>query len=276
MATGRRSGSRRSKVSAPRKYLHRPRVELLENRQLLSTYYVSNPNDGGPGSLRDAIDMANSDPIPNGQDIIEPTVANLGTIFPQSALPAVTRGDVTIEKLELDGSNAGSADWLDIQGSADAVVNVGITNFGGIGIYVTASAVQITQSQIESNIGTGIVIASSSALVSGKQVTNNSGDGIDVYGSDNKIGVVGGTASGAGNVISGNAECGISVTDDGTADNLIAGNEIGTDVTGSQPLGNAYQGIYFGSGTSGNTVGGTTAGAGNVISANGNDGIWIN
>ena len=68
----------------------------------------------------------------------------------------------------------------------------------------------------------------------------------------------------------------IFVVGTGTSGNVIAGNLVGTDVTGSQPLGNAFQGMYFGPGTSGNTIGGTIGGSGNVISANGNGGIWIN
>ena len=36
-----------------------------------------------------------------------------------------------------------------------------------------------------------------------------------------------------------------------------------------------FRGIYFQSGTFDNTVGGTSPGSGNVISANRNGGIWI-
>jgi hypothetical protein len=53
--------------------------------------------------------------------------------------------------------------------------------------------------------------------------------------------------------------------------NVVAGNFIGTDATGSQALGNGFTGIVINS--VGNTVGGTEAGARNIISGNGNYGI---
>jgi titin len=55
---------------------------------------------------------------------------------------------------------------------------------------------------------------------------------------------------------------------------IIAGNYLGTDTTGSMNLGNGGNGIEV-SGVAGNTIGGTRAGAGNVISANGNAGILL-
>ena len=89
---------------------------------------------------------------------------------------------------------------------------------------------------------------------------------------------IGGTGLGQGNVISGNNGAGI--LDQGSSDNLFEGNLIGTNGTGLQPVPNSDQGIFIlgGDGTSGasnDTVGGTAAGAGNVIAANAQDGIFI-
>ena len=103
----------------------------------------------------------------------------------------------------------------------------------------------------------------------------NAGNGVLVDGGASSN-TIGGTAAGASNVISGNLNSGLSVEGTGTSDNLIAGNLVGTDVTGSHAISNAFEGMYFGSGTSNNTIGGTANGSGNVISANGNGGIWIN
>ena len=72
-----------------------------------------------------------------------------------------------------------------------------------------------------------------------------------------------------GNVISGNGNDGVQIYGSAIF-NVVAGNKIGTDVTGTVALGNSSSGVEVDAGCSGNTIGGTTAGAGNVISANGN------
>ncbi len=59
-------------------------------------------------------------------------------------------------------------------------------------------------------------------------------------------------------------------------DALIVGNFIGTDATGSAPLGNSSNGIEIDSGATGDTIGGAVDGGGNVISGNGQFGIEIN
>jgi hypothetical protein len=60
--------------------------------------------------------------------------------------------------------------------------------------------------------------------------------------------IIGGTAPGAGNLISGNDHNGIHVGYIGqgsTQENVIQGNFIGTDVTGNSDLGNTLSGIYI-------------------------------
>ena len=56
----------------------------------------------------------------------------------------------------------------------------------------------------------------------------------------------------------------------------MLGNYIGVDVTGTKPLGNTDDGVEIDTGASGNTIGGSTAAALNVISANLQNGIAIN
>ena len=51
--------------------------------------------------------------------------------------------------------------------------------------------------------------------------------------------------------------------------NIIAGNEIGTNAAGDAALGNSLHGIFLGNGSSDNTIGGTTDNDRNVISGNG-------
>jgi VCBS repeat-containing protein len=93
---------------------------------------------------------------------------------------------------------------------------------------------------------------------------------------------IGGTAPGAANVIAGNLNSGILLFGSNAMGNVIQGNFIGTDLTGTLNLGNAPYGIVFtnqtdSSGNAGypskNTVGGTGANAGNTIAHNSAGGI---
>ena len=103
--------------------------------------------------------------------------------------------------------------------------------------------------------------------VSGTQRLGNFGDGVDISDASNNT--IGGTTAGARNVISGNAQDGGIHLRQRTTGNLVAGNYIGSDVTGTKVLGNAYSGVKIADSASKNTIGGTAAGDGNVISGNG-------
>ncbi|MCS6803726.1 MAG: hypothetical protein NZ823_01110, partial [Blastocatellia bacterium] len=72
------------------------------------------------------------------------------------------------------------------------------------------------------------------------------------------------------NLISGNAATGIQLT---SGSNVVQGNLIGSDVTGTQDLGNGADGISVVG--SGNLIGDTRAGGGNTISGNNRNGIRI-
>ncbi len=81
---------------------------------------------------------------------------------------------------------------------------------------------------------------------------------------------IGGLGIGNRNVISGNGERGVLIHYPGTDNNVVSGNYIGTDVTGTADLGNSEFGVDIGYGAQWNTIGGTTAAERNIIS--GNDG----
>ena len=103
--------------------------------------------------------------------------------------------------------------------------------------------------------------------VSGAQALGN-GTGIDLGSAHN---LVGGTAPGAGNLISGNTGDGLSVIG---SSNIVQGNCIGTDVSGTQALGNGSRGIALYLEGHDNVIGGAEPGAANVIAANGREGIY--
>lgn len=82
--------------------------------------------------------------------------------------------------------------------------------------------------------------------------------------------VLGGLTAAERNVISGNGIGGVYVS--GGSGNVIRGNYIGTDATGGSAIGNRGDGVWIDGGANA-TVGGTVAGAGNLISGNASSGV---
>src|SRR5205085_8381077 len=78
----------------------------------------------------------------------------------------------------------------------------------------------------------------------------------------------------AGNLISGNAGDGILIDGSGSHFNLVQGNFIGVSLDGTAKLANVGDGVVF-HGAPLNTVGGSTAGVGNLISGNTGVGVFI-
>jgi len=240
---------RKKQASRRRRNQCRLNLELLEDRLLLSVFFVTNTNDGGPGSLRVAIAAVNLDPLSNGQDIIEPNPANIGTISPGSALPALTRGEVTVQDFAINGSGAAGSDGLVVAADNVSLDSLTITAFGGVGVSVTGNYLTATGNTIQGNGGTGILIAGSNAILSGNVITNNGGDGIEVDGSDNQIGTGGGTAGPyqgtGGNLVSGNGEHGIYLNGSLASGNTVENNAVGADNSGTYSQGNGFWGVFL-------------------------------
>src|SRR5262249_52110344 len=135
---------------------------------------------------------------------------------------------------------------------------------------------------IAANADNGIAIVQASSNVihgnyigtdaSGTAAIRNGFFGVSFLSGTNNT--VGGLTPGAGNVISGN-RIGIDLKNSSAQFNLIQGNFIGTDATGTVALGNDLSGIVLEPGTAFNTIGGDTREARNIISANGIHGISI-
>jgi hypothetical protein len=83
--------------------------------------------------------------------------------------------------------------------------------------------------------------------------------------------MLGGPAAGAGDVISAGIEAGLRLNSD---NNVVQGNLIGTDASGGAALGNGGFGVGVFS-ASGNLIGGTSPGTGNVIAYNAGDGVRV-
>lgn len=104
---------------------------------------------------------------------------------------------------------------------------------------------------------------------------------VDLGNAKNGVAIVGGSYGNvvrAGNVISGNDQNGILIEDSRpsakAANNIVRHNLIGTTASGLKPLGNTRSGVYILNSTR-NRIGGSAAKTGNVISANGLDGVYI-
>ncbi len=136
-----------------------------------------------------------------------------------------------------------------------------------LGNVISANGGGITSFTATNNLIQGNLIGTD---ITGARPLGNGGDGIDMVDSGDDT--IGGTTAGAGNVISANGGNGFVTNTEIFGDNLIEGNFIGTDITGTQPLGNTGDGLVLDD-SGGDTVGGTTLAAANVISANGGDGI---
>jgi len=161
---------------------------------------------------------------------------------------------------------------------------------GGEGIRLREGAKENTiggktsaaRNVVSANHGDGICLDGAGAknVVDGNLVgldasggkLGNDLDGICLVNGSNGN-TIGGTSASARNVVSANGSAGIALTD--VASTIVEGNYVGTNPAASKALGNVGSGVIVGGASDGNTIGGTAAGARNVISGNGSDGVFI-
>jgi hypothetical protein len=170
----------------------------------------------------------------------------------------------------------------DISGTLDlgnAKEGVEIQNAGGVVVEGNGQGSQVISGNL---IGVEIDGSSSTQnLVEGNDIgtdksgtapLGNSNQGILLEGAaDNTIG---GTTAAARNVISAN-QWGIQIDGSTATANLVEGNDVGTDSTGTAPLGNEINGILVSGNASNNTIGGTASGQGNTIAYNAEPGVDV-
>ncbi len=225
---------------------------------------VTSANDHGPGTLRQAIMDANANP---GMDTIVFNIPGTGihTINLLLALPEIT-GPVVIDAatqpdytgtplIVLNGSGTNASAGFRISAGGSTIRGFVINRFNsGPGIQLFGGSGNVIQGNYIGTDATGTVGSS-----------NNSGIGL-FHSSDN---LIGGTSQAARNVISGNSFDGIEVNGSG---NRIQGNYIGTNASGTAALPNGIYGIeivnFQGFPSTNNMIGGTTPGAGNLLSGN--------
>ena len=106
------------------------------------------------------------------------------------------------------------------------------------------------------------------------QAANLNNIGVAV-GSGASGNIIGGTTASTKNVLSGNYWAGAMFQVQGTSNNLLIGNYIGTNVSGQVALSNSVDGIVIQGGAAGNQIGGSAAGERNVISGNARHGVPV-
>src|SRR5207248_9576850 len=103
-------------------------------------------------------------------------------------------------------------------------------------------------------------------------IPNNYGVDVEIQGATGNV--IGGTAAGARNVLSGNNFDGVLIGNNASA-NLVQGNFVGTDVTGAIAVPNGNNGVELFASAHGNTVGGNTVAARNLLSGNAHAGVEL-
>ena len=185
--------------------------------------------------------------------------------------------DVTVRGNHIGTDAAGTA-AIGNGPSQAGIILVGGTSGVTIGGTLPAyrNVISGNERGIVLNSATGNVIEGNyiGVDVTGDAALGNQFEGIRL-GGGSQNNTIGGTASSAGNVISGNGADGILFTGSNVTGNTAAGNHIGVNADGDADLGNGGSGVYVVDGASGNTIGGTASGARNVISGNTKDGVVL-
>ena len=248
-----------------------------------ATFTVTNTNDSGAGSLRQAILDANAN---LGADQISFNIPGVGvhTIAPMTPLPVITdpvvidgytqpgasantqtSGDNALLLIELTGINAAAGTaGLSISGGGSTIKGLVVNRFDKVDAQTSDIAIQLTGKG--GNTIAGNFIGTDPTGI----IKSNNYYGIIV--DDCPSNTIGGTAPAARNLISGSIYRGLSIIHAKALNNVVQGNFVGIDATGANELRNQYGVAVDTMGAAvGNTViGGTTAGAGNVISGNSN------
>ena len=256
----------RSRSVSPRRGKNRFMLEILERRELLTTTWTVNSiadtgtGSGSSGDLRYCITQVNKN---SGTQIIDFAIAGTGvqTIKLVSPLPTIT------EPVTIDGTSEGSAQdqsgyngtpLIDLDGTALTTSQTALTVAGG-GSAIEALAINNTPGTavaLQSAGGDAVFGCFIGTTADGTKAAAN-GLGIDISGCSNNT--IGGTGTNQRNIISGNSGTGISIGDISASNaNVVQGNYIGTDITGTTALGNAQNGIQLAQSSS-DTIGGTAS-----------------
>lgn len=216
----------------------------------------------------------------------------LGNVISGNGLFGI--GILTVGLTELARSNVVQGNLIGTNGAGNAarpnaIAGVGLSGAQGTIIGGSAPGARNT---ISGNAGSGIAfilglsdVTMEDNVIEGNFIGTDSSGAADLGNGTNGISVTNARNNTiAGNVVSGNGGNGIALFGSagtaGSTSNVVRGNRIGTDASGTTALPNDVAGIFFAmpatpSRLTGNTIGGTAAGEGNTIRFNGSDGIAV-
>ena len=167
--------------------------------------------------------------------------------------------------------------------SADTAGNyIGVELIGGPGNNIVGGTTVAERNIVSGNehIGIRIVDANNNTVIGNYVGLDRTGtiamgnyDGISIEGFA-RYNIVGGTTPEERNVVAGNYAYGIPVFGAGCDSNIIRGNYIGTDITGTYAIPNTY-GVLFDDGAAYNLLGGDTPEERNILSGNSGYGVFI-
>lgn len=188
---------------------------------------------------------------------------------------ALGAGDNAQIVIQLDGLVNGRpsvGDGIDVYGSNTTIEGLSITHYAtGIALGVYSQAGSTGNTVVGNFLGVAPDGKTAAPNQRGVLADLSSETATQVIASNQ----IGSPAPADRNLISGNSTDGVNLY--GGGGNTVQGNYIGTDRTGTAALGNATGLVLNGEGeygtASGDTIGGTAAGAGNVISGNTQAGI---
>lgn len=243
---------------------------------------VTNTSESGVGSLRAAIHYASDHPgttITFNIPTSDPNYAGgVFTIYLTGHLPPFvvdgTNIDATTQPgyagtplIVLDGSKilpeAGSVPGLLMYAASSTVKGLSFQRFPWVGLAMLLPDAHHNQ-VCACHFGVNAAGSAAPNVKQGIQISNGA------YSN-----TIGGTTAAERNVISGNTEYGIWISGATTTGNVVPGNYIGTNASGLAAVPNGFGGVIVTDGAFLNTIGGSVAGARNLISGNANAGIWI-
>jgi hypothetical protein len=229
-----------------------PAQQLNASAQARLTLYkeiaVTNTNDSGDGSLRDAILQANAASTDDNTPVrinfrIPPPAPASGwfTIAPLTPLPPVTGYQVVI-----DGSSQ-TLSTGDTNAQGPEIEVTGTHSVPGNGFVVRGSTIEIAGLAVNGFSANGILVSRPPNTLGTFLNVHDNYIGTDPTGEravpngERGVRMVNGTVNVKNNVISGNLRTGVYV-DNGFA--TVFGNRIGVSPTDA-PLGNGNSGVFF-------------------------------